>query len=897
LSAIPLRRIEGKYEILGKLREGGMGAIYKVRHRLLDEVRVIKLMRPQFLEDEELKARFLREARLAIKLRHTNIAQLYDFTIDEEDGTALIVMEFIDGKTLEDLLTGGPPPLGLTLEIAQQSLRALGYLHGKGLIHRDISPDNLMITRDAEGQLLVKLIDLGIAKILGGGEGLTQTGTFLGKVRYASPEQFSADGTAGVDVRGDLYSFGIVLYELLTGRYPIPGKDPSSLIAGHLFRPPLDFAESDPDGRLSPGLRAAVLRALAKSAGERFATAQDFSRALAAFRVPGDISELDLHRALHRFAPEAAIPAPPGSTQGRLDEQFGLEVTPRPATAVTPPAAAEPTPVGLALPDLQAEAAAAERREEERQREIAAVVATIEEDLTGGDFAAAETRLQEAEAAYGAQEAFAALHRRLAELRLQKQKEEEDRRQAAEIAALVAGAQQLAEANDFKSALRDLRKAAKLAPGDDSLRAQIAATEERSRRHSEEKKRAARIDKAAVAVTAALDAGELDRAHELLDKAAAKDPEAESFTSLRARLAELRRAGELAAAVAAINEALDRNDLDEAGALLDRAVVHFGGEAALRAAWERLEAQRRAEHERRLKTVLTSARALQSRGELEAALGAARKAAEIEPENREARTLKIEIETALLGRELDLRVGALLHDSRRLEKAGDLAAAVKKLHEAADLDAAHAEIQTRLPVLETELRRRDEAQRRAGELAVTAAAVGSLLQRGELDEAERLLTRALSEDGTEEERAAVFQALRGSIEELRRRREEEARAAEPVPPPEPALQAPQPEISDGILEAAQAIAERLAGRDTDGALKELHDAEARFGANEAFTRLRKSLAAVVLDDTHTAAPTPPQPPADLPLRIEPPPSPPATAPEGAAEEGRFKKLFKKWTGQ
>ena len=200
MTAIPLQHIEGKYEILEKIREGGMGAIYKVRHRLLDEIRVIKLMRQQLVEDEELKTRFLREARLAIKLRHPNIAQLYDFTVDD-DGTAFIVMEFIDGMTLEDLLAfHGPPPLGLALEIAQQSLKALGYLHSKGFIHRDISPDNLMLTEDTDGQPLVKLIDLGIAKTLEiGGEHLTQTGTFLGKIRYASPEQFGADGASTVD--------------------------------------------------------------------------------------------------------------------------------------------------------------------------------------------------------------------------------------------------------------------------------------------------------------------------------------------------------------------------------------------------------------------------------------------------------------------------------------------------------------------------------------------------------------------------------------------------------------------------------------------------------------------------------------------------------------------------
>ncbi len=115
MSAIPNRRIEGKYEILQKIREGGMGAIYKVRHRLLDEVRVIKVMRPQLGADAAFKARFIREARVAINARHPNVAHLYDFTIGDDD-VAFIVMEFIDGRTLEELLKAvGPPPLGLAI--------------------------------------------------------------------------------------------------------------------------------------------------------------------------------------------------------------------------------------------------------------------------------------------------------------------------------------------------------------------------------------------------------------------------------------------------------------------------------------------------------------------------------------------------------------------------------------------------------------------------------------------------------------------------------------------------------------------------------------------------------------------------------------------------------------
>src|SRR6202035_1809582 len=280
-----------------------MGAIYKVRHRLLDEIRAIKVMRPQLVEDQqlnaELRARFVREARVAIKLRHQNIAQLYDFTADD-DGTALIVMEFIHGKTLEQLLkTAGPPPLGLALEIAQQSLRALGYLHSQGFVHRDISPDNLMLTEDVEGNPQIKLIDLGIAKILGAADSrLTQTGTFLGKVRYASPEQFGAEGAATAGATSDLYSFGVVLYELLTGVYPITGRDPNSIIAGHMFRPPIAFEDTDRHGRVPPGLRSAVFKALAKKPEERYASAQEFARELARFRVPEDAPAEDWKKLL-----------------------------------------------------------------------------------------------------------------------------------------------------------------------------------------------------------------------------------------------------------------------------------------------------------------------------------------------------------------------------------------------------------------------------------------------------------------------------------------------------------------------------------------------------------------------------------------------------------------------
>ena len=325
-----------------------MGAVYKVRHRFLDEIRVIKVIRSTLEPSQEISDRFLREARMAIRLRHPSVAVLHDFAVDD-DGKAFIVMEHIAGLTLEDVLrAGGPPPLGLALEIASQALRAMGYLHRNGFVHRDVAPDNLMLTRGVDGEPLVKLIDLGIAKVLAGEGAATTTGIFLGKPRYASPEQF---GAREIDHRSDLYSFGVVFYELLTGKCPVAGNDPASYMAGHLFRPPLDFAASDPGGALPAELRRIVLRALAKAPGERFASAADFARAIAPLQEQFAVQPGDLEAALQPSIEKTALwsaPPPAGSSQVLLDAQFRAGTTPPPAAgqleagqpAVTRPAVA-----------------------------------------------------------------------------------------------------------------------------------------------------------------------------------------------------------------------------------------------------------------------------------------------------------------------------------------------------------------------------------------------------------------------------------------------------------------------------------------------------------------------------------------------------------------------------
>ena len=186
---IGIAEIDRKYDVLEKLGEGGMGTVYKVRHRFLDELRVIKTIRPQLEIDEDLQQRFLREAQVAAKLRHSNIATVHDFSV-VEDGTAYIAMEYIDGKNLRQHQRS-EPPLGVAqvIEVGRQALGALSYLHSKRFIHRDISTDNMMLDA-SDGRLSVKLIDLGLAKSLHNErQWQTQTGMVVGKVRYISPEQ------------------------------------------------------------------------------------------------------------------------------------------------------------------------------------------------------------------------------------------------------------------------------------------------------------------------------------------------------------------------------------------------------------------------------------------------------------------------------------------------------------------------------------------------------------------------------------------------------------------------------------------------------------------------------------------------------------------------------------
>ena len=319
-----------------------MGTIYKVRHRLLDEIRVVKVMRPHAASDPDLRRRFREEARIATRLKHPNICAIHDFAV-EDGGRAYLVMEYVDGLNLAEFMSSlGLPGVPLTLEIAHQALLALSYLHRKGVVHRDVAPDNLLLTYDEDGRPAVKLIDLGIAKVLDREAETTAAGVLMGKPRYSSPEQLGIlPPGERLDGRSDLYSLGVVLYELLTGQSPFEGRSTTELLKARRVNSIIPLEESDVQGRVPPDLRAVVLRALERKREDRFATADEFDRAIVSLQrryagqKPIEISPAMLETA--RLQQPASGAVTPGA-QDRLDRQFAHRPTPphSPAPELSP---------------------------------------------------------------------------------------------------------------------------------------------------------------------------------------------------------------------------------------------------------------------------------------------------------------------------------------------------------------------------------------------------------------------------------------------------------------------------------------------------------------------------------------------------------------------------------
>jgi eukaryotic-like serine/threonine-protein kinase len=259
---------DGRYRIVRKLGSGGMADVYLAEDEELGRRIAIKILNDRHANDESFVERFRREAKNAAGLSHPNIVSIYDR--GEAEGTYYIAMEYLDGRSLKELVVArGPLPIPDAIDATRQVLAALRFAHRKGVVHRDIKPHNVMA--DADGRL--KVTDFGIARA--GVSQMTEAGSIIGTAQYLSPEQ--ARG-APVDQRSDLYSVGVVLYEMLTGTTPFSGESPVEIAMKHLSDPPRPPSVERSD--IPPDLDMIVLRALAKDPDDRFQTAEEMDAEL-----------------------------------------------------------------------------------------------------------------------------------------------------------------------------------------------------------------------------------------------------------------------------------------------------------------------------------------------------------------------------------------------------------------------------------------------------------------------------------------------------------------------------------------------------------------------------------------------------------------------------------------
>jgi serine/threonine protein kinase len=312
---------DGKYEVLELLGSGGMGDVYKVWHRKLAIHRVVKVMRANLFQDPTARVRFNQEAQVASRLMHPHLAVLYDFA-ETPDGVHYMVWEYLQGITVREMLHyQSPVPPRVAAYFALQALDGLGHLHRHGIVHRDISPENLMVVR-SEGRPEVKIIDFGIAKLVSEfPDRATASGAFVGKLKYSSPEQMGMLASNEViDGRSDLYAFGVVLYEIVAGRPPFESKTPQGYIVGHCHNSPPRLKDVAPNVDVSPTFEAILFQALEKDRRKRFRDAAEFAEAIRDWvreTVPsGSVDSVLLEEANRQISVEALRAIEKASARG-----------------------------------------------------------------------------------------------------------------------------------------------------------------------------------------------------------------------------------------------------------------------------------------------------------------------------------------------------------------------------------------------------------------------------------------------------------------------------------------------------------------------------------------------------------------------------------------------------
>ena len=270
----------GRWRLMRLVGEGGMGAVFEAHGLQGDGVRAVKVLHPEFIGEEQILNRFMAEAEAVKLLQHPNVAQIYG-SARAEDGTPYLIMELLQGAPLSNFMTPGQPmPAQQGAGIMLGVLQALNVAHTRGIVHRDLKPDNLFLVSDGRGNRVVKVLDFGIAKVMDAAGGMgskTKTGVLLGTPGYMSPEQIK--NSKGVDARSDLWSVGIILYELLSGQEAFPADNEFTRLTMVLTQ------DIRPIGQVAPHLASwssFFQRALSKDPNGRFQSAAEMSQALAA---------------------------------------------------------------------------------------------------------------------------------------------------------------------------------------------------------------------------------------------------------------------------------------------------------------------------------------------------------------------------------------------------------------------------------------------------------------------------------------------------------------------------------------------------------------------------------------------------------------------------------------
>jgi serine/threonine-protein kinase len=323
----------GDYQIIGILGAGGMGRVYKVKNLISDRVDAMKVLLPDLANEPELADRFVREIKVLASLNHPNIAGLH--TAFRLENQLLMIMEFVQGMTLEEKLKAGPFPVQEAIDYASQVLSALGYAHSQGVIHRDIKPANMMLTQEN----VVKLMDFGIAKSKTDRK-LTMTGTTMGSLYYMPPEQVQG---MNLDARSDLYSFGVSLYEMVTGSRPFKGQSDYDLMVAQLQKAPMPPIDIQPE--LPKALNDIIMISLEKDPAKRFQSAEAFRFSLQS--VQGGLTSLPVASARAVVPNLAGQPAAPAAFSAT-----GVSGVPpaQPAGLPSQPTTPFPAPVPIAQP-------------------------------------------------------------------------------------------------------------------------------------------------------------------------------------------------------------------------------------------------------------------------------------------------------------------------------------------------------------------------------------------------------------------------------------------------------------------------------------------------------------------------------------------------------------------